>query len=79
MENGSPGSAAQEIQNFVTKMGSEEPGFAVLNAEPDCTEYHDGNGGWLDHVLASLAMEESLLYRDRYTALSSPFPTVKEV
>ena len=58
MGKGSSGSLAQEIQSFVSNVGSEHLGFGVLNAMPSCTNYYRGHGGWLDHVLVSRAMEE---------------------
>ncbi len=52
-------SAEQEIESMRATVAQEVPGFAPLNVEPQCTEYFDGHGGWLDHVLEASQMTEA--------------------
>jgi endonuclease/exonuclease/phosphatase family metal-dependent hydrolase len=52
-------SAAQEITGMTTTAASA--GFDRLPVEPQCSEYFNGEGGWIDHVLVSRAMAEVTL------------------
>jgi endonuclease/exonuclease/phosphatase family metal-dependent hydrolase len=63
MGNGSPGSAAAEIEKLGQIALSEAPGFILFAIEPVCTEYYRGHGGWLDQVLAARAMKEISAHR----------------
>jgi hypothetical protein len=51
-----PVTPAQEIADFDQALA---PGFSRLTPTPACSEYYQGEGGLLDHVVRSLAMEES--------------------
>jgi predicted extracellular nuclease len=50
-----PVSAQAELAVFD---GELAPGFRRLAMAPNCTEYHDGKGGTLDHIVASTGMQE---------------------
>jgi hypothetical protein len=50
-----PVSAQEELAVFD---GELAPGFRRLAMTPTCTEYHDGRGSTLDHVVASAGMQE---------------------
>jgi endonuclease/exonuclease/phosphatase family metal-dependent hydrolase len=54
-EDAPPVSAPEELAVFD---GELAPGFRRLAMTPNCTEYHDGKGGALDHVVASTGMQE---------------------
>lgn len=58
MGNGTQGSAQTEIANLEFICEEESPGFRHLNVTPACTEYYQGRGGWLDHILVNRLMEE---------------------
>ena len=50
-----PISAQQELTVFD---GELAPGFRRLVMTPNCTEYFEGKGGALDHIVASAGMQE---------------------
>jgi endonuclease/exonuclease/phosphatase family metal-dependent hydrolase len=50
-----PISAPQELAVFD---GELSPGFRRLPMTPNCTEYFEGAGGTLDHIVASTGMQE---------------------
>jgi hypothetical protein len=50
-----PISAQEELAVFD---GELSPGFHRLPMTPNCTEYHEGKGGALDHIVASTGMQE---------------------
>lgn len=58
MGNGSTIPAKEEIEELAQIALSQEPTFIHFAIEPVCTEYYRGHGGWLDHILVSLAMAE---------------------
>ena len=49
-------SAQQELATFD---GELSPGFRRLPMTPHCTEYFEGKGGALDHIVASTSMQEA--------------------
>jgi predicted extracellular nuclease len=51
-----PISAQQELAVFD---GELSPGFRRLPMTPHCTEYFEGKGGTLDHLVASTGMQEA--------------------
>jgi predicted extracellular nuclease len=51
-----PISAPQELAVFD---GELSPGFRRLPMTPNCTEYFEGKGGTLDHLVASTGMQEA--------------------
>jgi endonuclease/exonuclease/phosphatase family metal-dependent hydrolase len=56
MGDGTSGSATAELNDFATATAAK--GFVRLTVAPACTEYFQGHGGWLDHVLVSRTMAE---------------------
>jgi hypothetical protein len=54
-EEAPPVSAQEEIAVFD---GELAPGFRRLPMAPTCTEYHQGQGGRLDHVVVSTGIQE---------------------
>jgi endonuclease/exonuclease/phosphatase family metal-dependent hydrolase len=50
--------AQVELAHFKAKVASEAPGFRDITIQPRCTEYYDGRGGWLDHVLVTAGTRE---------------------
>jgi endonuclease/exonuclease/phosphatase family metal-dependent hydrolase len=55
-EEAPPVSAQEELTVFD---GELAPGFRRLPMTPTCTEYFDGKGGTLDHVVVSTGMQEA--------------------
>jgi predicted extracellular nuclease len=51
-----PVSAQEELAVFDNELA---PGFRRLPMAPSCTEYFDGKGGTLDHVVVSTGMQEA--------------------
>ena len=55
-EDAPPVSAQEELAMFD---GELSPGFRRLPMTPNCTEYFEGKGGALDHIVASTSMQEA--------------------
>jgi endonuclease/exonuclease/phosphatase family metal-dependent hydrolase len=51
-----PVSSQEELTVFDSELA---PGFRRLTMTPNCTEYHEGKGGALDHIVASTGMQEA--------------------
>jgi predicted extracellular nuclease len=51
-----PVSAQEEIAAFDSELA---PGFRRLPMTPNCTEYFEGKGGTLDHIVVSTSMQEA--------------------
>ncbi len=58
MGHGGAGSAKSEIVELQNTLGAQTPPWRHVQVEPACTEYYQGKGGWLDHVMATSAMTE---------------------
>ena len=54
-EEAPPVSSQEELAVFDTELAS---GFRRLAMAPNCTEYHQGQGGTLDHIVVSTGMQE---------------------
>jgi endonuclease/exonuclease/phosphatase family metal-dependent hydrolase len=51
-------SAEQEIDELRKALEGQRLPFRHLTLENQCTEYFEGHGGWLDHIVATQVMEE---------------------
>lgn len=47
-----------EIADLEAVLGRQSVAFRHLKPEMQCTEYFEGTGGWLDHIVATRAMTE---------------------
>ena len=56
---GDPQSAGAEIEALKAFADTSDPGLRHIEVNPQCTEYYDGKGGWLDHVLVAQSMAEA--------------------